>query len=118
MAMILDSQIDFIANKRLLLDKHYDLFVVLFVTVLLDATSTHMFMFTLGTESELNPFVRRICELIGIYLGPFIGKIGQLFAVFGLTVLAPRLTVFICTVTIFLNLGAFMINCNVFFSTF
>ena len=85
-----------------------------FVTALTDAISTSCFMSMLGPEQESNFIVRDLAFYYGIYAGPALGKIYQLFAVWGLSVIAPRLTRLVCIVVIAINLFATGINITVY----
>ena len=114
---LLGSKISFDKNKKKLFTTHHDYFIVLFISALLDATSTYMFMYNLGIEKEQNPAIRFFALNLGISAGPFLGKSLQLFSVWVLSILTPRLTVFICIIVIMLNLFAFIVNCSTFFSS-
>jgi len=115
MMQLLGKKIYFEKNKKLLFTQYHDYFIVLFISALLDATSTYMFMFNLGIEEEQNPIIRFFALYLGISAGPFIGKTLQLFSVWVLSILAPRLTKFVCSITILINLFAFSVNCHAFF---
>jgi hypothetical protein len=51
----------------------------LIIAAFLDAFSTFCFMYVLGIEFEIHPLVRNVSEVLGPFIGPFIGgalKIG------------------------------------------
>lgn len=104
------GEIDFSRNKSLLFKQHRELFYFCVVTAFLDAVSTIFFMYFLSPDLESNFIVRRMSYYYGIYLGPVLGKIYQLFALWGLSVIAPRLTRFMCAFIIAINLTAFVLN--------
>ena len=45
----------------------------LIIAAFLDAFSTFCFMYVLGVEFEIHPLVRSISEVMGPFVGPFIG---------------------------------------------
>jgi len=104
------GEIKFSENKTLLFTKHRELFYICVLSAVLDAISTIYFMFLLGPGPETNFIVKKMSYHYGIYLGPFLGKLYQLFALWGLSVIAPRMTRILCLVLIALNLSAFGIN--------
>ena len=109
-----DGKIEFSKNKTLLFTQYRNYFYFCVLTAVTDAISTTYFMSLLGPEPETNIIVRDLAYYYGIYAGPVLGKIYQLFAVWGLSVIAPRLTRFICIVIIFVNLIATFLNISVF----
>ena len=113
-----DGKIDFSKNKIVLFTKYRSYFYLFLVTALTDAISTTYFMSLLGPEQESNFIVRDLAFYYGIYAGPALGKIYQLFAVWGLSVIAPSLTRLICIVVIAINLFATGINITVYLRAF
>tara|TARA_B100001540_G_scaffold222941_1_gene197233 strand:+ start:862 stop:1227 length:366 start_codon:yes stop_codon:yes gene_type:complete len=113
-----DGEIEFSKSKWLLFKDYRPYFFVLLITTVTDAISTTYFMSLLGPEQESNFVVRDLAFYYGIYVGPFLGKIYQIFAVWGLSVIAPRLTKWICLVVISLNLMATIINIAVYLEAF
>ena len=109
-----DGKIEYSKNKTLLFTQYRNYFYFCVLTAATDAISTTYFMSLLGPELESNIIVRDLAYYYGIYVGPVLGKIYQLFAVWGLSVIALRLTRFICIVIIFINLMATLINISVF----
>ena len=109
-----DGKIEYSKNKTLLFTQYRNYFYFCVLTAVTDAISTTYFMSLLGPELESNIIVRDLAYYYGIYAGPVLGKIYQLFAVWGLSVITPRLTRFICIVIIFINLLATLINISVF----
>lgn len=108
--IILDTKLDLKANSRLLLHDYRDYFHWVILTAVLDVASTIWFMKLIGPQIESNLIVRLMAYAFGIVLGPIIGKTSQLFAVWSLTLLAPRLTKMLCVLIIFLNLMACLLN--------
>ena len=104
------GEIDFSRNKSLLFKQHRELFYFCVLTAFLDAVSTIFFMYFLTPEVESNFVVRRMSYYYGIYLGPVLGKIYQLVGLWGLSVVAPRLTRLLCAFIIAINLIAFVLN--------
>lgn len=80
------------------------------LTAVLDVASTIWFMKLVGPQIELNLIVRSMAYSFGIILGPIIGKTSQLFAVWALTLLVPRLTKMLCILIIVLNGMACLLN--------
>ena len=113
-----DGKIEFSKNKWLLFTEYRSYFFVLLLTTVTDAMSTTYFMSLLGPEQESNFIVRDLAYYYGIYVGPFLGKVYQVFAVWGLSVIAPRLTRFVCIVVIAINLMATLINITVYLQAF
>jgi hypothetical protein len=104
------GEINFRENKSLLFTQHRELFYVCVLTAFLDAVSTVFFMYFLGPDPESNVIVRQMSYFYGIYLGPVLGKVYQLFGLWGLSVIAPRLIRLLCAIIIAINLFAFAMN--------
>ena len=113
-----EGKIYYSKNKTVLFTKYRSYFYFFLVTALTDAISTTLFMKMLGPEMESNFIVRDLAFYYGIYAGPVLGKIYQIFAVWGLSVIAPRLTRLICIVVIAINLFATGINITVYLRAF
>ena len=107
---LLDTEIDIGATKHLLLKKHWVLFIILLGTAVLDAVSTTHFMQQTGPGSEMNLVVRILSVWCGVVVGPIIGKLCQLCAMWCISVIVPRLTRFVCIVLIAVNLYAVFFN--------
>lgn len=107
---ILGSKIDVRANSRLLFVEHRGLFHWILITAALDVVSTMWFMQVVGPQIEINPIIRLLSYSLGIVLGPIVGKSAQLFAIWGLTLIAPRLTKALCVLIITLNSMACLLN--------
>jgi hypothetical protein len=113
-----DGKIDFSKNKTVLFTEYRSYFYFFLLTAVTDAISTTYFMSLLGPDQESNFIVRDLAFYYGIYAGPALGKIYQIFAVWGLSVIAPRLTRLICIVVIAINLFATGINITVYLRAF
>jgi hypothetical protein len=110
---LLDSDIDIDASKYLLFKEYRALFVLLLLSALMDAASTTYFMQRTGPGPELNVVVRLLSYAYGPIAGPLLGKIYQIFAVWVLTLLTPKLSRFVCAMIIVFNCYATMINMTV-----
>jgi hypothetical protein len=108
--MILDAPVDLRANARLLFTRHRDCVDWLVITAMLDAVSTMWFMFAVGPEIETNGLVRWLTAHLGFGVGPLLAKALQLTALWGLTLLAPRLARALCLLVIALNLFACLLT--------
>ncbi len=89
---ILDTKLDVRANARLLFGEYRGYCHWILITAALDVASTMWFMQVVGPQIEINPIIRLLAYSLGIVSGPLIGKSAQLFAVWALTLIAPRLT--------------------------
>ncbi len=107
---ILDSDIDLDAGKYLLFKQHWILLILLLGTALMDAVSTMYFMLQTGPGSEMNWVVRNLSFGYGPIVGPLLGKLYQIFAVWVISVMVPRLIRFICVMVIAFNMYAFFVN--------
>jgi len=110
---ILDSDIDVDASKYILFRQYRPLFILLLVTALMDAVSTMVFMHRIGAHVETNVVVRILSFGYGPVIGPLLGKLYQIFGVWVISVIVPRLTKFVCFMVIFFNCYAFVINLTV-----
>ena len=108
------SQLTLRANLSLykfdLYVKYRTLLLFFLASALFDALSTTYFMTHTGPGLETNFYVRTLSYHYGIIVGPVIGKLYQLFALWGFSVITPRLTAMICTTVIGVNLSAAVIN--------
>jgi len=111
---LLGESIDVSGNARQLLERHRPFVILLLVTALLDVLSTVAFMSVVGVGREYNWIVRFATWHLGIIAGPVVGKSFQLAGVLGLAVIAPRLSRFVCTIVILINLLAFVLNMHTF----
>ncbi len=112
--VLLGETIDVPANARRALNLHRPLLWLLLATAILDALSTIAFMTTLGVDREQNPLIRMLASQLGILTGTALGKLAQLLAVGILAIITPRLARFVITVTVLLNLFAYVVNMRVF----
>jgi hypothetical protein len=112
---LLDEPINVRHDVRQLFGPNRPFIVLPLVTIGLDAISTIAFMSVVGPGAEQNPVVRQLSYAFGIFAGPPLGKLFQLFAAVALTIIAPRLTRLVLAVVILMNLFAFVINMHVFF---
>lgn len=96
----------------------YRMYALLFLlSAVVDAASTNFFMSQVGPDLESNFYVRNLSRAYGFVAGPLLGKIYQLFALWGFSILAPRLTRGVCVVVIVINFTAALVNCVAFVGT-
>ncbi|MCF7972794.1 MAG: hypothetical protein K9N55_03155 [Phycisphaerae bacterium] len=107
---ILDADIDIEAGKYLLFKRHWLLLILVTGTALMDAVSTMYFMLQTGPGPEMNWVVRMLSFGYGPIVGPLLGKLYQIFAVWVISVIVPRLTRFVCLMVITFNVYAFFVN--------
>ena len=113
---ILDQEIDFRERSSTLLKEHRIYLLVVLLTQIADSISTTLFMSVDGVESEMNFLVRLASNVFGIAIGPLLGKLPQMLALFGLGVIVPRLFRFLCWAVIGLNTIAVSRNIQHFFA--
>jgi hypothetical protein len=110
---ILDSEVDIDASKTLLFKEYRPYFLLVVLTALMDAFSTMVFMERIGPHIEMNFVVRVLSFHYGTSFGPLLGKLYQIFAVWVMSVITPRLTRFICVMVILFNCYAFVVNLTI-----
>ncbi len=111
--ILLDEKIDLRKNSLLLFKDFRFYFYAVLITAIADLVSTTAFMLFLGPEKEVNFYVRYFSIHFGIVIGPIIGKLLQLFALWAFTVIVPRFCRHLCILIIFLNTLAFFANAYV-----
>jgi hypothetical protein len=74
-----ENRLDYLREFRLYL-------IILLLAAALDFLSTWSFMSTGSPEDELHPVIRWVSMIAGPFVGPLIGKIGQIVALVILTV--------------------------------
>ena len=84
--------------------------LVFCLSAMADAASTQYFMKLVGAQAESNPIVRVLSLSYGVTAGPILGKLFQLVGLWGFSILAPRLTRFVCLMIISINLAAAIVN--------
>ena len=84
--------------------------ILLIGSAMMDAVSTTYFMLQTGPEREMNWVVRILSYEYGPIVGPVLGKLYQIFAVWVISVMVPRLTRFVCIMIILFNVYAFFMN--------
>ncbi|MGB0580119.1 MAG: hypothetical protein ACPGVU_10490 [Limisphaerales bacterium] len=110
---LLGEKIDLRANSRQLFADHRPLLNWIVLTAVLDVVSTMCFMQVVGPQIEINPIIRVLTHWLGIIIGPIIGKLAQLFAVWVLALIVPRLAKLLCILVIALNSIAFLTNMRI-----
>ena len=60
--------------------------------------------------AESNFYVRLLSYQYGNTAGPVLGKLYQAFALWGFSILTPRLTRFVCLIIISINFAAAIVN--------
>jgi hypothetical protein len=111
---ILNTQIDVTANRTILFEQYRPFFYLLLYSAILDAFSTIFFMTLIGPSYETNLFVRYLSYSCGIVVGPILGKVLQLVAVWLITLFTPALTQALCAAIICVNCFAFVVNMGIF----
>ena len=101
-------------TTRRLITEHRPFVLLLLFTIALDALSTIAFMSVLGPDAEMNPLVRVLAHHLGIIAGPMLGKSFQLLAACVLSIFTPRLSKYILSTVILVNLFAFVVNMHAF----
>ena len=101
-------------HRRSLFVEHRRYFVAFVISALLDAATTARFMDLVGPAVESNVVVRLLSMSYGHVVGPLLGKLTQLFAVWGFSILTPRLARPVCLFAVAVNLSAALINLVVF----
>jgi len=108
--IILGSDIDIAGTKYVVFRRHYVLFAILVGTAVMDAVSTTHFMKLTGPGDELNLVVRLLSDWCGIRVGPMIGKLWQVLAMYAVSIITPRLTRFVFVTVIIMNAYAAFFN--------
>ena len=85
-------------------------FLIFCLSALADAASTTYFMNIVGAGAESNLYVRVLSYSYGHTAGPILGKLYQGFALWGFSILTPRLTRFVCLIIISINFAAAIVN--------
>ena len=85
-------------------------FLIFCLSALADAASTTYFMNIVGPGAESNLYVRVLSYTYGHTAGPILGKLYQIFALWGFSILTPRLTRFVCLIIISINFTAAIVN--------
>jgi|GEM_PF-2872144 len=107
---ILDHEVPLIANLLYSLKTHWFLWILVFLTVLLDFATTLNFMWRDGIELEKNPLIKGLATLLGIVPGVMVGKILQIVAAVCLTSLSKKLNRAVLLLIVLLNIWAIIIN--------
>jgi len=110
---VLDTDIDVAANKTILIGQYKVSFFLLIYSAVLDCLSTMHFLSRIGPAHEANFFVRTLSYTCGIILGPIIGKILQVLAVWFVTLFVPGLINALCATIICANCYAFVLNMQI-----
>ena len=101
---------NFERHKFALFTTYRSHFLVFCLSAVADAASTKYFMEIVGPRAESNFYVRTLSLYLGITAGPILGKLLQLFALWCLSILTPRLTRFLCLIIIAINFTAVLVN--------
>lgn len=110
---ILDADIDVAANRTILVDRYKAYFFLVVYSAVLDCVSTMHFMSKIGPGYECNLLVRHLSYAFGIILGPILGKVLQVLALWLITVVAPSLVKTLCIVVFCVNCYAFVLNMQI-----
>ena len=101
---------NFTNHKWDLFTKYRSHFLIFCLSALADAASTTYFMNIVGAGAESNLYVRVLSYSYGHTAGPILGKLYQVFALWGFSILTPRLTRFVCLIIISINFAAAIVN--------
>lgn len=101
---------NFERHKLALFTTYRRYFLVFCLSAVADAASTKYFMEIVGPRAESNFYVRTLSLYLGITAGPILGKLLQVFALWCFSILAPRLTRFVCLILIAINFTAVIVN--------
>lgn len=101
---------NFSRHKFELFRKNRTCVLLFLLSAVVDAASTTFFMNQVGPDIESNFYVRNLSRTYGFVAGPLLGKIYQLFALWGFSILTPRLTRGVCIVMISVNMTAALVN--------
>lgn len=107
---LLGSDIDIAGTKYVVFKKHWVLVIILVASAVADAMSTTYFMRITGPGEEMNLGVRLLSGWCGIVVGPVIGKLWQVLAMYAVSVITPRLTRVVFITVIAVNLYAAFFN--------
>lgn len=110
---VLDTEIDVAGNWTILIDRYRAYFFLVVYSAVLDCVSTMYFMSKIGPGYECNLFVRHLSYTFGIIIGPIIGKMLQILAVWFMTVFAPNLIKALCVTVFIVNCYAFVMNMQI-----
>ncbi len=101
---------NFTRHKWDLFTRYRTHFLIFCLSAAADAASTKFFMTITGPGAESNWYVRLLSYHYGITAGPILGKLYQAFALWGFSILTPRLTRFLCLIIISINFTAAIVN--------
>lgn len=101
---------NFTEHKLALFTRYREYFLLFCLSAAADAASTKYFMELAGVGPESNLLVKALSRYYGYTAGPLLGKLYQLFALWGFSILTPRLTRFVCLIIIAINFAAAIIN--------
>ena len=100
----------FKANWRGYLRRYWIFLVLILLAALADMFSTVYFMHVEGADVERHPTIRLLSVFLGPMLGPIVGKLWQLAAIFAVTVYLRRWAVYIFVTVIILYTWAAWYN--------
>lgn len=86
--LILEEEIDLFGNVKKSLIKYKYLWVILFISIVLDCLTTIKFMHNDSISSEANIFIRWLSNTFGIISGVILGKFLQIIAALGFSSLS------------------------------
>ena len=107
---ILGEEIPLTKNLKLSLRRHWLLWVLFILTVLLDYLSTLYFMFVDGVHTEANAVVRWLVYEFGLVVGVFLGKGLQVVAAIIFVSLTQKLARAVLLLLVLLNAVAAINN--------
>jgi hypothetical protein len=110
---VLDTDIDIEANMATLIARYKVYFFLVVYSAVLDGISTVHFMSRIGPGYECNLFVRNLSYTCGIIIGPIIGKMLQVLAVWLIAMFTPNLIRPLCVTVFLANCYAFVVNMQI-----
>jgi len=108
--LILGEEVSLLKNLKCSLQRHWLLWVLLFLTVFLDYFSTLYFMFIEGVDTEANGVVRWLAYKFGVIVGVFLGKGLQIVAAIAFVSLTQKLARAVLLLLVLLNSLAVLNN--------
>ena len=108
--IILGQQVPLKQNLTSSLHRHWLLWTLLLLTVVLDYLSTLYFMFADGIDTEANTVIRWLVYAFGVVAGVFLGKSLQLVAALAFVALSRSLARAVLLLLVLLNTVAVINN--------
>ena len=108
--LVLDEEVSFLKNLKSSFKRHWVLWWLFFLTVVLDFISTLYFMFLDGIYTEGNGVIRWLAYEFGVIAGVFLGKSLQVVAAIAFVSLTQKLARAVLLLLVLLNVVAVINN--------